>query len=372
MNIDSVLKKEGIVVKNKLSSQQVNKIAKIISQKICSSFPEHNLTVNNIYSNLSSLNMYLANMPADSAAAKYFYKNNSIYFRTKMNFDNMDTIIIHECLHSLQEIKDNRGKLVRMGLYDVSKHKGQGINEAAVQLMAAIATNLETDTVKYYNLNFSTNSSLYYPLEVALINQIAYFTGTYPLFHSTLHSNNVFKNTFIAKSSEKAYQTIEHNFDTLIEQEETLSFYQAQLSQTENNGGKSKKILGKIESIKRNIMKITLETQELIVKNGFNSDLELVKDSASLNEFQDKLYNFKHLLISNNSYTFFNDFYREMINKLEEKRELIKQFGILTHLTDMQLELLDLQKDHFGIGFFRRLFDKLRLLMEDAVREKDM
>ena len=40
-----------------------------------------------------------------------------------MDFENLDTLVIHECLHAIQEIKDKRGKLKRLGLYDVSKNK---------------------------------------------------------------------------------------------------------------------------------------------------------------------------------------------------------------------------------------------------------
>ena len=59
------------------------------------------------------------------------------------------------------------------------------------------------DNVKYYNMELSTESPDYYPLQTALLNEMIYFTGTYPLYHSTLYSNDIFKNTFIAKSSSK-------------------------------------------------------------------------------------------------------------------------------------------------------------------------
>ena len=43
MNINSVLKKEGIKVLEQLSTFQVNSIASSISNKLCNTFPEHNL-----------------------------------------------------------------------------------------------------------------------------------------------------------------------------------------------------------------------------------------------------------------------------------------------------------------------------------------
>lgn len=374
MNTNSVLKKEGIEIKSKLNTAQVNKIASIVSSKICQAFPEHNLNVNDIFSSLSNLDMYIAEMPDNSAMAKYFYKNNSIYFSKNMDFDNLDNLVIHECIHALQEIKTPRGKLLKLGLYDLTTNKGQGINEAAVQLMSSIATDIETDSVKYYNMNFNTSSPLFYPIETALINQMIYFTGSYPLFHSTLHSNNIFKNTFIAKSNEKAYNIIENNFDLLIHYQELLAVTLselANLSQSKNSLSRIKKINAKIDSIKSTILKITLSTQNLIIKTCFNNEFELIKDQYSLNEFQKKLYNFNKVIITTDSYNFYNSFYCHMMNRLEEKRELIKQHGVLSYLNDLQTDLLDIEKHNLSFKFFHNLFNKLKLLFEDAIRDKN-
>ena len=60
------------------------------------------------------------------------------------------------------------------------------INKAAVQLMAEKANNNMPDKVKYYDLSLDTTSPNYYPLQCVLVNELAYFTGSYALFHSTL------------------------------------------------------------------------------------------------------------------------------------------------------------------------------------------
>ena len=78
MNSDFILKKEGIQIKSTLNSSQVEKISSIITDQICKTFPEHNLSFNDVLSTLTKLNMYIAEMPKDSAAAKYSYKTNSI------------------------------------------------------------------------------------------------------------------------------------------------------------------------------------------------------------------------------------------------------------------------------------------------------
>ncbi len=373
MNVNSILKREGIEIKSKLDITQVNKIAQIIAQKICETFPEHNLDNHALFDTLARLDMYIAQMSAD-CVAKYFYKNNTIYFSNKMNLDNLDTLAIHECIHAIQEVKNPRGKLLKLGLYDVTTNKGQGINEAAVQLMAVKASQTQADYVKYYNMDFYTQSPLFYPIETALINQIIYFTGSYPLFHSTLHSDHIFKNTFIAKCNEKIYHTIEANFDLLIHYESCLALAFSKLtsySENQTNLNKIKKINAKIDSIKSLILKLTISTQNLILEHCFEAEFDAIRDAQSLNRFQQRLYEFNELLINTDSYHFYNSFYCEMMNRLEEKRELIKQYGVLNYLNDLQTDLLDLERDHFGLKFFRRLFDKLKLLFEEAIRDKN-
>jgi len=125
MKIDSVLKKEGINVVSQLDTLQVNSIAKSISNKLCLTFPEHNLNRSDIFSAICRLNMYVADMGFDLSGAKYYYRNNSIYFNKNINFEKFSDIAIHECLHYIQEIRDERDNVVRMGLYDnVSRSSG--------------------------------------------------------------------------------------------------------------------------------------------------------------------------------------------------------------------------------------------------------
>ena len=181
MSINSILKKEGIIVLKSLGTLEINKIASKIADILCSNFPEHNLNKSDLFISISRLNMYIAKMPKDQAKAKYFYNNNSIYFSEDMDLDDLNTLAIHECIHFLQELKDKRGKVTRLGLYKVSrKSTGMGINEAAVQLMASKATKAPLDNVLYYNMNISTESPDYYPIETAIMREITYFTGTYP------------------------------------------------------------------------------------------------------------------------------------------------------------------------------------------------
>lgn len=377
MSINSTLKREGIEVIGPLNTLEINKIASNISEKLCNTFPEHKLDQSKLFASIARLNMYVAKFPTNDAVAKYFYKNNSIYFSNKMDLNDLNTLAIHECIHFIQELKNKNGRLLRLGLYNLegTRNTGMALNEAAVQLMASKASNSNLDTVKYYGMDFSTESPDFYPLQTALIRELAYFTGTYPLFHSTLFSNDVFKNTFIAKSSEKTYIEIERNFDLLFYYEaelSKLSYKLATCAETKAGANKLKLLNQKSEKLKTLIFNTTLGTQNLILQNCFTKEFEQIHDIESLKAFQTHIYNFKNLLINAENYNFYNDFYCDMMNKLENKRELIKKYGVLPISDEATRELSLVQKDFYSLSFLKKIFYKLSLLIEDRLREKNM
>ena len=375
MSIQSTLKKEGIHVIGQLNTLEINKIASNISEKICKAFPEHNINQSELFISIARLNMYIADMPNDMAMAKYFYKNNSIYFSKDINFNDLHTLALHECLHFMQELKNKHGKLLRLGLYNLEgrKHTGLALNEASVQLMASYANNAPLDYVKYYNMEISTESPDYYPLQTSLLKQLIYFTGTYPLFHSTLYSNNIFRNTFIEKSNVKTYNQIEYNFDLIMYYETKLSEASFELS-TCSDEQKSivtiKKINEKIKALKAIILEKTLETQNIILINCFNKQFDNIKTLQDIKQFQFDLYNFKHVLIYTENYHFYNEYYRDMMNKLEEKREFILKYGELSSY-ETGTEISIPEEHTYGFKFFKTLFSKLTLLLEDYLRAKD-
>ena len=104
------LKKAGISVTEQLPVLEVNKIAAIISDKICKTFSEHNISKSDLFSALSRISMYYAEFE-DCSAAKYDYKNNSIYFKAGTDFNKIKLPAIHECLHFIQAVRNKSRKI---------------------------------------------------------------------------------------------------------------------------------------------------------------------------------------------------------------------------------------------------------------------
>ena len=224
MSIESDLRKDGIRVVDILDTMSVNRISHNIATKLCNTFPELCFNESDLFAKLSKLGMYRATMPEGMAEANYFYKNTSIYFNEKIAVEDLEEFAIHECIHYIQEVKDKKNNLVRMGLCNFNNFKivGMGLNEAAVQYITSKVIGIEKDYVKYFGVSFRTISPSYYPLECNLIEQMAYITGETVLFDSTFTSNDKFKNEFIKLTSEKTYDDIEYYVDQILDLEEKI------------------------------------------------------------------------------------------------------------------------------------------------------
>ena len=215
MSVESDLRKDRIEVLSKLDTLKINSIARNVSIKLCETFPDFNLNQNDLFIKLSRLDMYIAKMPEGMSEANYFYKNSSIYFNEHIDDDDLDEFAIHECIHYIQEIKDKKNYLIRMGLCDYTEFKiyGLGLNEASVQLMSSKVLGIPKEYVKYFNISFETNSPSYYPLECCLVNQLAYIVGENILFESTINSNTTFKEKLIELTSYKTFMQIQNSID---------------------------------------------------------------------------------------------------------------------------------------------------------------
>ena len=360
---NSKLKKEGIEVKQKLDTLKVNTVANNIANKLCFAFPEHNLNKSDLFECISRINMYFAKMPLDSSYAKYFYKYNSIYFNENIDLDDLPTLVVHECIHCIQELYDKNNNLLRMGLYTPSNNKGLGINEAAVQLMASEANSSNPESEIYFGITLNTISPNYYPLECALLNQITYFTGTYPLYHSVLNSNDVFKNTLSAKIGEKNYSIILKKFDKLLSLENNLNYYVSELQYTEKIN--SIKLLNElIDETKKEIKSLFFKTQNLIMNKCFKSEFNSIRNLDDIKDFNKKLYNYKDIIGTAEGYTFYNDFYRNIMNSIEEKKAYIEANGEINLFENINTSLILIDETQKTFSLINTLILKIRKLFK--------
>lgn len=367
MSISSILKKENIKIIRQLNIEEVNILSRDIAIKLCLAFPEHNLNRQDLFYSFCSLNMYIANLGSDSTGAKYLAKNNSIYFNEFIDFDKIPDIAMHECIHFIQSSKISQNKL--MGVYNF--HSGLALNEAGVQIMASEANMSNVSEEKYFDIFLNTNSPNYYPLECALVNQMTYFTGTFPFYHSILNSDNIFKNTFVSQFNKKIYKTICNKLDKLLYMETDLTCYISELEYTENV--KEIRNLNQIiTKQKSNISKLFYEIQNYIIENCFACEFNNIKNAEDLSEFKFLLYNFKEIIGHDDNYTFYNNFYCDMMNKLENKKEEIERFGELSLFeNEISTALAIVPKTRYAFNFAHTFIYKLKKLFKANSSEKE-
>ena len=220
MNFEnSDLKKHGIIVVNKLPQNEINEISKYVADTLFLKFPTLNFNYTALYENISNLPMYYAQMPEGLSAACYYYKDSSIYFCEGVEISELKKLAVHEIIHHFQEVKTPGGRLYKLGLSSFlgSKTFGNSINEAAVQFMAAYATNEERDVVTYYGIKLPTDSPNYYPIITNLIKQIAYLVGYGVLFESCFFADNKFYDSFKNLFGESNAYKIQEYFDKIKE-----------------------------------------------------------------------------------------------------------------------------------------------------------
>ena len=363
MSIESILKKDGIEVTEKLDTLKINSIARNISIKICHTFPNYNLDQNELFIKLSRLNMYRAKMPEGMSEANYFYKNTSIYFNEHIPDEDLEEFAVHECIHYIQEVKDKKNYLIRMGLCDYTEFKiyGLGLNEAAVQLMSSKINGIPKEYVKYFGISFETTSPTYYPIECCLVNQLAYLIGEDVLFESTINSNDNFKQKFIDCTSGKVFMAIQNAIDDILYREEDIIKLNNKILEIDDRNKKVDGMLKKIDELKSEITLTFMRTQNLIISGYFDSAFEKITNLDELENYRKKLYSFKDYLGFTEGYTFFNDYYVKKMEELEHKYNVLERGELETSIR------LITKKESKLIAFFKAI---RKLLFRSAKEEE--
>ena len=332
MSIESDLKKDGIEVIEQLDTLTVNSIASNIATKIYGTFPNLGFTQNDLFIKLSRLNMYRAKMPEGMAEANYFYKNSSIYFNDHIPVSDLEEFAVHECIHHIQEIKDKKNYLVRMGLCDYTEFKvyGLGLNEAAVQLMSSKILDIPKEYVKYFGISFETTSPSYYPLECCIVNQLAYLVGEDVMYESTLKSTDKFKYELMNLLSPKSFMAIQNSIDSILSAEEDIIKLNNKIAQADDKNKRVDGMLRKIDELKSEITLTFMRTQNLIISSYFDKSFSKIKNLEELENYRKKLYTFKDYLGFSEGYTFYNDYYVKKMSELEHKYNVLENGGMET------------------------------------------
>ena len=327
---------------------------------------EFNISKEMLFNSLGKSNMYLADFD-DLSMGKYDYTTNSIYFSNDLDISKLDSSVIHEILHFFQAELTEDNFLIRMGLFKPSKlfrpEKGLGLNEASVQYIASTIVKEVPDHVKYYELELTTPSSNYYPIETAIIRQMCFFTGTYPLFFSTLFSTDLFEKTFKTITSEENYNYIEEKLTYIVQLQEKLSDVYSTIHT--HNQAESKKIsvLNNITNLKNKLRETVLDVQKIIYTSAFANELDKIETVQDIVNMKTLISNFENYIINYEGDYSFEQFKDKINIELNNKLALIEAYGNYSFALKAKKDILNLPKI-YSQSFIKTFFSKVKLLID--------
>ncbi len=180
-----------------------------------------------------------------------------------------------------------------------------------------------------------------------------------------MSGNDVFKNTFITLSSKKAYGIIETNLEKILELENTLAVYFQELKDNEDNIGEIRNYNSMIENTKKEITELFFKCQNTIISHCFSYDLNNLHTLEDIKNLKNKIYNFREYIAVNSGYEFYNEFYRRLMEALDEKATYIAEHGIYEE-SSLSTDLAIIPKSKRIFGLFRRIFTKLGFIKQDS------
>lgn len=121
-------------------------------------------------------------------------------------------------------------------------------------------------------------------------------------------------------------------------------------------------MLKKIDELKSEIMLTFMRTQNLIISSYFDKAFENISNLEEVENYRRKLYTFKDYLGCTEGYTFFNDYYVNKMEQLENKYNVLENGNV-----ENAIKLIT-KKESKIISFFKAL--KKLIFGEKKVTEK--
>ena len=121
-------------------------------------------------------------------------------------------------------------------------------------------------------------------------------------------------------------------------------------------------MLKKIDELKSEIMLTFMRTQNLIISSYFDKAFENIINLEEVENYRRKLYTFKDYLGCTEGYTFFNDYYVNKMEQLENKYNALENGNV-----ENAIKLIT-KKESKIISFFKAL--KKLIFGEKNVTEK--
>lgn len=282
MNLQKKLEMLGIEQVRVLNGELIRKIAYQVTEALVKAFPTMNEDYNNILAKLLNCNMYLTKITKPISRVNYIYENNSIYFDENLDLNKINEQMVHECIHYLQDFRNIKGRLDKIGLCNFEDFTiyGLGLNEAAVQYISAKALGNIPVTLERYGIRMRTISPNYYPFLTNLVEQMVFLMGEDILIRGTINGN--------AKFEDELLNTFEANTKKIINQFDVMVEI--------NNGLNLEKNPEMIKYLQQEIASCYIETQNMIYSTYFEKICPRLTTVGEVDYYTQKAINHKNIV----------------------------------------------------------------------------
>lgn len=345
----------GIEVIEPLEEEIIVDIVNQVSTRIMTAFPDNKLSYLDIYKTLLDTPMYYARIPKGLSKANYYYKNSSIYFSDRVDLSEVDEFIFHECIHRLQERKDKKGRITRIGVCEVNELsvKATALNEAAIQFVTVKAFNMPEKQLNIYNITLPSRTE-YYPIITNIISQLAFLLGESALIDSTINGNEDFKLVIIDNIGENEYRFIEKSLNDILRIKSEISDIQNNMQLKDKWEGTENIKYLEIEKKSKNIKNIYFDIQNKIYTSYFENLLKRTENDLEVNMILEKLKDYEDYIGVAEDNIAFNLFYSDFTKRAEKRINELKNKTALVVLKD---------------NFIYRVIRKIKRLFKNSENE---
>lgn len=297
INLRRELRNIGIKPIEQISVQEKTNIAEKAAAKLVS-LNVPGISHNEILEKLFQAKMCRASMNNNIGKVSYFYKNRTIYFEKNLSLIDLDENIMHECIHYLQDQREKREKLKRMGLctFEEFKVRGMALNEVGISYISN----------KLLNKNDKNKT-------FTLLKQILLITGEEVFLDSILNNNDRFEEKFMEQTnSEVLYYKVQNTFDAMFDLEQIIKRLNLEGRESSN----PQRYLSKINMHKHTLNSKFSEIQWEIYNRYFSRKIELIDQIEEIKAYKNEIFNFSQWLEISQDELKYTNFATEKFEKL--------------------------------------------------------
>ena len=132
----------------------------------------------------------------------------------------------------------------------------------------------------------------------------------------------------INRSSKKTFNKIQKTFDDILKFEEHIIVLNNKIFESNKENKFQDKVLKYREKIKNSF----INCQNLIVKEFFDKEYKNINNLEELDSFRKRISKFDKYVGKVTGYVFYENYFIEMMNKLEHKSNVLENGGVETAL----------------------------------------